>query len=144
MRERIAISLGIAGLIPFIVLSLGSLLASPDQAERITESLLVYGAVILSFLGGVAWGRLLADDAEYVANTIQHLAYSVTPSLVAWLALLLAERRALLVLASAFIAAFFYDRSLGRAGLYPGWYLRMRLFLTIVVSLSLLAPAISR
>ncbi len=49
--------LGALGLIPFIVLSLAMLFGAATLLSFPTASALsAYGAVILSFLGGIRWG----------------------------------------------------------------------------------------
>lgn len=114
----------------------GRSLTAPDQA------LLIYGAVILSFLGGVIWGRLLAPASEELAGRSRHFCYSVFPALLGWTATLVPSRAGLLLLAAGFVVAWFYERTLVQTGLLPRWYLAMRNHLTIVVVLALLAAAL--
>src|SRR5436305_1221239 len=64
----IAMLLGIAGLIPFVVCGLGALAAPRPDAERSLWALIAYGAVILAFLGGVHWGFGLDEAASPPAN----------------------------------------------------------------------------
>ena len=47
-----------------------------------------YGAVILSFLGGVRWGMVVIPAGPVTPNWANYL-YSVTPPLIAWSALLM-------------------------------------------------------
>ncbi len=81
--QRTAWLLGIAGLVPFYAL-LG-VVAIQDGASWVTPAFVGYAAVILSFLGGIAWGRALQSAAG------REFRLSVVPSLFAWLALLLPE-----------------------------------------------------
>jgi len=50
--------LGYAGLIPFIGLSLASIMFEGEGAQVAVIGLNLYAAVILSFLGGLHWGRI--------------------------------------------------------------------------------------
>lgn len=47
--------LGVAGLVPFVVTLPAAYLASPPGQALAIQAFLAYGAVILSFLGGVHW-----------------------------------------------------------------------------------------
>ena len=80
--------LGYGGLVPFVACAL-VMLAVPDAATRhlAGRALLGYGAVILSFLGGVHWGLVLRGAAPQRAGGL--MAAGVVPSLVGWVALLL-------------------------------------------------------
>lgn len=139
--ERLARYLGYAGLIPFVALAAAALLSVADAGTLWREAGRAYAAVILSFLGGFVWGRLLAPDAAGHTQAPARFAYSVLPSLVAWAALLLPAGTGVLLLAAAFVGAYVHDRGMMQAGLLPGWFLRMRLHLTAVVLVSLLALA---
>ena len=59
----LAIVLGVAGLIPFIVCGLGAVSVDAVSSARMMTALIGYGAVILSFLGGVHWGFALGGFA---------------------------------------------------------------------------------
>ncbi len=142
--KNLALTLGFAGLIPFV--GLAALIAlDPAAANKpYVEALQIYAAVILSFLGGVVWGRMLASPDGGLGARNVHFAYGVLPSLIGWGAVVFAPDGAFLVLAAAFAVAFAYDRRLGRAGLLPGWYLNMRVVLTLVVVASLLLAAFAQ
>ena len=150
MSETLAKRLGYAGVVPFVGLSLGIIFTpgADSTGETLAAqvaaqmALLVYAAVILSFLGGIVWGRLLAADAGSIAVANRHLVYSVLPSLVAWFALFFGFERAALILASGFAAALLYDRSLAKAGLLPNWFYDMRIWLTLVVIVCLLSSVV--
>lgn len=120
--------LGLAGLIPFVACAAASWMGPPWlQAEAISLQL-GYGAVIVTFLGGVHWGRALAPD-----STVDwpRLSWSVLPSLIAWVALRMYPLPALAVLIAAFALAFFVDRQSIRSGFFPEWYLPLRRLLTL-------------
>ena len=137
----LAIALGIAGLAPFILCSLGALTLSSDWADRSLLALLAYGAVILAFLGGVHWGFALEGDAE-PANGLSRVQRSrfglgVVPSLVGWSALLVTfiglPRTGLLVLAAGFIGTTVIEAQATRRGLVPQSYMWLRWGLSAVV-----------
>lgn len=101
--------LGLAGLIPFWALALGMALGPPAYRPAFTTALLAYGATILSFLGGAHWGAAARDEAR--ADWIR-LGWGVTPSLVAWGALLVGADLGLAILILGLLAAFAVDRRL--------------------------------
>ncbi|MFK8080422.1 MAG: DUF3429 domain-containing protein [Granulosicoccus sp.] len=145
-----ALILGLAGLIPFVSAALVIWLQPMLDAwlpvwvvqERsiltlATFSLGAYGAVILSFLGGVRWGNLL-HDAEGLGRWLP-LTLSVVPSLIAWPALLLAPIPQLALLCVGFTLQYGFDVAAARRGEVPEWFLRLRLILSSGAILSLLA-----
>jgi hypothetical protein len=129
--NALAQGLGYAGLLPFVA---GALLAwrSPAGAAW----LLAYAACIVSFLGGIHWGLALRERPPRAVS----LGWGVTPSLLAWVALLLPSGAGLLVSAAALVACYAVDRRLyAREGL-SAW-LGLRLRLTVVASLACVAGA---
>jgi hypothetical protein len=130
-----ALALGLAGAIPFVsapvyMLNCGFLL--PD----IVTCQLTYGAVILSFLGGVRWG-LLVKGGDSPPPTWGQYSWSVTPSLVGWMSLLLPDPTLGCALCAAGLAAAAYlDMS---QPYYPAWFRALRFILSTAAVLSLLA-----
>jgi len=132
--------LGFSGLIPFIGCALAVSLA-PEPYKSFSLSLLLgYGAVILSFLGGVHWGLAIAPGSAQTDLTKQ-LALSVIPSLIAWVALFLQERLALIVLALSIALVLIVDRMSVREGRAPAWFMALRRYLSIGAIASLLLAA---
>lgn len=137
-------ALGYGGLLPFVAGAL-AMLAIPDAETRqlAARALIGYGAVILSFLGGVHWGLVLR---EAPARAPAMLVAGVLPSLAGWAALLLPFDTAVALQVGAFGAFWLYEhRVLGPAVLPPA-YLALRRWLTLVViaalGLALMAPAL--
>jgi Protein of unknown function (DUF3429) len=137
----VALALGIGGLIPFVAcaaaVALDVRLPVIDDPAR---ALLGYGAVILSFLGGVRWGfalRMLDDGLR-----AQALVISVVPSIVAWLTLLAPVMMGLAVMPLLFLLLGLADRRLTDVGA-PAWYARLRVLLTSIVVLTLLAALVA-
>jgi hypothetical protein len=135
---RQAQMLGYAGLIPFIVLSLGCLLLVGDQQLQAARALLAYGAVIVSFLGAVHWGLPVIGQAG--SKAVVRLAWGVTPALLAWVALLLPLQAGLALLVAGLLAAYLADR---RWLVAQDWYLHLRKRLTLVAVLSVCAGWVS-
>jgi hypothetical protein len=130
--------LGLAGLIPFVAGAAAVWLAGADLEHRAALVLNAYTATIMSFLGGIHWG--LAARRAAPADAL--LWWGVTPSLVAWVALLLPDRAGLPLQAAALVACYLVDaRVYPREGL-AGW-LPLRRLLTAVAVLSCVAGAVA-
>lgn len=129
--ERLTWGLGLAGLLPFLGTLAAAWLAPPFWQVLAMQAFLVYGAVILSFLGGVHWGLALGGGVAAAARH-RRLAVAVLPSLVAWPALLIDARLGASCLAAGFLALRAYEAGPGASGL-PGHYRRLRTLLTLVV-----------
>jgi hypothetical protein len=125
-----AATLGHAGLLPFIAGVLGIALLDGEPRAFAARALVAYGAVILSFLGAVHWGLVLARSTSSAAR---HLIVGVLPSLAGWVALLLPVRYGLALLVAAFGALWLYEHRVLGTRLLPAGYLRLRRSLTLVV-----------
>lgn len=148
-----ALSLGLGGLIPFFACAffawfpapLASMLQiSPSGISNIDLvqqkailALGTYGAVILSFLGGIRWGNLLSNKTK--VQQWMPLTLSVVPSLIAWPALLLPSLWMLSLLAAGFVLQYASDVEAVRNKLLPPWFGRLRTILTSGATVSLLA-----
>lgn len=132
-----AATLGYAGLLPFALLTAGLwIVAAPELQSVLLRALLAYGAVILTFLGAVHWGIVLARPGSRDASV---LAVGVLPSLVAAASLVLSPERALVTQLLGFAGVWLYEhRVLGEAFLGKP-YLDLRRMLTFGVVACLLA-----
>lgn len=140
-NQKTANILGYGGLIPFVIFSIGSWIDLPGVTQAHSVQILIaYGAIILSFMGAIHWGLAMAHDNE---NRSQPFIISIIPALTAWLALLMTNRWALIVLLIAFIVLYIYDRAAEKPQRLPAWYLPMRMRLTIVVALCLTGALLS-
>lgn len=136
------LALGLGGLIPFVVCAGAVVLRiSLPVIGDPARALLLYGAIILSFLGGVRWGLALRM-AESGLRTRQFV-ISVVPSIAAWFALLLAAGAGFGLMAGLFIILWSEDRALPAIGA-PPWYPRLRLLLTAVVVAALTGAALAK
>jgi hypothetical protein len=111
-------ALGWAGLLPFLAAAAALAWGPAAWHEPGQRVLVTYGAVIVSFLGGVHWGA--PTGAAHDGARL----WGVVPSLLAWPMLLLPSTRlALLGLALALALCWAVDRArfpkLGLAALLP-------------------------
>lgn len=128
-----AIALGAAGALPFVGLGIGLWLLPAPQAAWSLGALIAYGAVILSFLGGIHWGIALQSGSP------RRFAISVVPSLLAWLALLLPSTLALSLLIVCLVAQLVLDLQVRLAA----WFRLLRLALTATAAGSLLLASMA-
>ena len=117
--------LGYAGLIPFVLLTAGVWVEHPDAGD----ALVAYAATITSFLGAIHWGLTMRDPQP----DAKALSWGVVPSLVAWLALMMATDDALMLMAALLITCWLVDRQAYVRWGVGGW-LRLRTELTLVAS----------
>ena len=144
-----AIILGIAGLLPFLICSLGALSLSSDGSTRSLLALVAYGATILAFLGGVHWGLALdASNAASVRVQRGRFGLGVVPSLIGWTAMLVTfiglPSTGLLLLTAGFIATTVIEAQATRRGLMPKPYMWLRWGLSVVVVVCLVSVCIVR
>lgn len=102
---------------------------------------LVYGASIVSFLGGARWGFAIPTGSPAQPDW-KNLANSVVPSLLAWLALLCRDDIAegALVVIMGLGLSLHYDLTLLPG--YPAWFKAMRAVLTLFATFSVVATLI--
>lgn len=136
---KAALVLGWAGVIPFAAGGLALLLGTGPIREGVwvLVPLLAYGALILSFLGGVRWG--LAFRIRDEEGQAKALALSVLPSLAGWIGVCLYAHPgvAIMVLICGHVVQGAYDVASARDGLAPAWYGRLRIQLTAAAVLAL-------
>jgi len=131
--------LGYGGLLPFLALAAAVLLRLEEDLAR--AALVGYGAVILSFVGALHWGFAMLLPGLDEAERTRLFAWSTVPALVAWPALLAPPPLAAFILMAGFVAHYLHDRRLARRADLPAWYLPLRLQLSSVACLSLVALA---
>jgi hypothetical protein len=159
-NDPLVLLLGLLGLIPFVVCAYLACAWRGPSDDRALIALIAYGAVILSFLGGVHWGFALSEPPPSLAGRARvpprtdpahrpRIALGVVPSLIGWIALLIAVLApgpviALCVLIAGFLATNLGEHTAYRRGWVPGRYLWLRWFLTIVVVALLVTTAVLR
>ena len=132
-----ALYLGLSGLLPFVSAPL-FMAATGSFCPQVAHAQVVYGATIVSFLGGARWGFAIPEGSPARPDWM-NLGNSVVPSLIAWLALLCRDNvteGALLVLMGLGLSLH-YDLTLLPG--YPAWFKAMRTLLTLVATFSLVA-----
>lgn len=133
----VPLALGAAGLIPFVGLAAG-IATGLDLgwgADALARALALYGALILSFLGGVRWGIAVVTEEQDAARRGYLIA--VVPSLLAWATFLLAPGAQLWVLCALHVVLGLLDYGLVCREEAPEWFGRLRLGLSGVAALSL-------
>jgi len=134
--KRSAWALSLAGILPFIVPVFWLLFANEDQelVARAQFYMVAYGAIILSFLGGVRWGVAINN------NHTTHLLWSAVPSLIAWGCLLAPTPYQLPALTFGFFAQWLWDYRSTKQSFMPPWFGRLRSFISsCVISLFILS-----
>ena len=128
---RVALILGLAGLIPFVASALAGFSADSATSALGLHSLAVYAAVILSFLGGVRWGTLLTAPAGF--DSFTPAVITVLPSILAWLALLLPAPLMMVLLLAGLALQYLVDSPFSPfkdTVVLPPWYPSLRLILS--------------
>jgi hypothetical protein len=125
----LANQLGYAGLIPFVLCALALWLADASYKPLLHQALVAYAAVILTFVGAFHWGIALARHADGRDMSAAWV-WSVVPSLLAWVALLMPPNYASPFLSIALIVCWVVDRSLIRREPFAADLMRLRTHLT--------------
>lgn len=136
-QERIppvALLLGLSGTLPFIAAAIGCW-ADPELARRALwlPAGLAYGAVILSFLGGIRWGASLGSHQRR-----PQFALSVLPCIAGWVALLVPAVPGISLLIAGFLLQALWDVTGVQTGRLPDWFGKLRMIATAIVIISLL------
>lgn len=132
--------LGYLGLLPFIIPT--AFLFCDHHHFMVWRNLLIsYAAVILSFLGAVYWGVAMIVKEMPIKKRNVMLSWSVIPSIVAWIGLLIPQVYGLTVMSIFFVISFFMDMQLMKFEAKPTWYLPLRFHLTVVVTTCLVTAA---
>lgn len=123
--------LGYAGVAPVLCLLVVAWSDSQWQQQALTLAC-TYGALILSFLGGIHWGFATSGVAS-----MKHFMVSVIPSLWAWAALASPDLYTVSGLIIGLVLFLLFERRLAWIAQLPNWYLPLRLQLTIGLSAGL-------
>jgi hypothetical protein len=134
--------LGYGGLLPFVSLAAATWFDT-SHSSLWRDALVSYGAVILSFVGALHWGFAMSQSDMTPNQRTNSFVWSVVPSLLAWVALLMTPKYAAMLLVAGFLAHFWQDRRLVKLVNLPVWYLPLRLKLTLVAVISLISSYFS-
>lgn len=125
-----ALRLGYAGLLPFVVGALLVWLVRAEAHPYVALALSAYGAVVVSFLGGVHWGLAF----RHAEPPTRLLVWGVVPAIVAWLAVMMPPSAGLVILGAMLVACYAVDRRLYAEEGVAHW-LMLRFRLSAVASL---------
>ena len=131
------LTLGFAGLIPFVSFAVLIWVVSPELQPFVALALTGYASCIIAFLGGVHWGIGFKQDVEH--RTF-HFVWGVVPALAGWICVIMPAYAALPLLAVILIICYLVDRKTWPLVGLQEW-LKLRLTLTIVSTLSCLLAA---
>ena len=129
--------LAIAGMLPFAFAASTQWLTAPwiEPARGVFLGL-AYGAVVLSFLGGIRWGTAIGPRGTR-RQALEFIG-SVLPALAAWLALLLPPILGLSLLIASFLMQALWDVTSVDRGRLPQWFGKFRMILTAGAIISLI------
>lgn len=137
ISPTVAWLLGLAGVLPFLFFSI--FINSTHQSIDFDLGLMVYGAVILSFLSGAIWGLLISAENRIYKPFF--LCLAVMPALFGWICVFVPKVIGLGILIVSFIFVLALDYFLFRNNKIESWYIKLRVTLTFLVIL-ILAMAI--
>ena len=137
-----ALALGLAGLIPFFAGAAALWTPLPVLTPELGLRLIIaYGAIILSFLGGIRWGTAIGpydtrrQGLEFSA--------SVLGSLAGLAAVFIPPVPALTLLITGFLMQGLWDVMSVEAGRLPSWFGKLRMLLTAGAVVSLVAALVA-
>ena len=121
---------GLLGLLPFWGFALATVLDTGVDPVLALMALIMYAAVILSFVGALWWG--MAVHAPTNAPRATMFVWSVVPALVGWSATLTTPETGLRMLMAGLALQWLLDSMLRRKlpELMLGWVFRLRTMLT--------------
>ncbi len=135
---RAPLLLGGSGLVPFLALALLLWLLPAHSAPAALALLIGYGAVILSFVGALAWGIALVHPEMGEREQALVMTWSVVPAFAGWVALALPPPAGLPLLVAMFALQLGADHRLAARFPVPRWFLPLRNALTAGAVASLL------
>jgi hypothetical protein len=127
----IALRLGYAGLLPFVLGAALVWLVHREVQPYATLLLAGYGAVIVALLGGVHWGLGMRQAVPSPTS----FAWGAVCVLVAWVAVVMPAYAGLVVIGAMLVACYLVDRRTYPRHGAQAW-LTLRFRLTAVASLS--------
>ena len=130
--------LGYLGTIPFLSLAVTLLLVDTQSSILVAAALHLYGAIILSFLGGLHWGRIACTQDNKTSDK-WFLIYSVIPSLIGWSSYLLSYlwQEASSMLIAGFVISYVVDIRFPKLVEWQSWMKPLRANLTFIACFSL-------
>lgn len=142
---RSARLLGFSGILPAFAAVLVAIFHDARDIQLFATAIaLLYGGLILSFIGGAWWG-LAAKQADQ-SHVQRALVISVIPSLYAWGAVacgwIIADYAlSALLLSAGFAVSLYVDKWLIKQGTAPAWWMTLRNPLSTAMCMLFLALA---
>ncbi|MBQ0762205.1 DUF3429 domain-containing protein [Marinobacter psychrophilus] len=129
---RLAIFVGLAGLIPFIG-AIVALFLMPHHSIVVSNWFYTYSAGILAFMAGVYWTiALQREDRCYPMSPLVSMLFSQIFFIAAGVGLLVTSPWKAVLFTVAFLGLYLVDARWMKI-YWPAWYLRLRLGLTLTV-----------
>lgn len=129
---RLAVLVGIAGLIPFIV-GVSGLFLMPGNSVAILAYFYLYSAGILAFMAGIYWPiSMQLEDRCYPLSPLVTMLLSQAFFVTAGIGLLLSTPAQIVLYTVAYLALYLVDARWMKV-YWPSWYRQMRLILTTIV-----------
>lgn len=122
---------GLLGLLPFWGLALSTELSSGIDPLLALMALIMYGAIILSFVGALWWGMAVHASAQTPRAAM--FIWSVVPALIGWASIMTEPAIGLRMLIAGLALQWVLDGLLMRKfpTLMPLWVFRLRTMLTL-------------
>ena len=131
--KKIIMALSYLGVLPFAF----GLLLKLHPIYPLTIWIFSYGAVIASFIAGSHWSLAMTHK---IKNEFILLSNVIT--LVAWICVFIPNRVGILLLIMCFVSLLFIDYQFYKIGIIEKWYMTMRKYVTLAVTLILLCYAL--
>ena len=131
-KQILAQILTYSGTLPFLSCAICSAVGIDILGLNLERILILYGAVIASFIAGIHWGVYLFKESAQ--NLFIH---SNIVALLAWFAAIPMIPGIGGILMICFFYLIFIDKQLTTENVLEAWYLRMRIIATIIVLLAL-------
>lgn len=132
----LALRLGYAGLLPFVLGAILTWLVRPEVQPYVTDALAKYAALIVAFLGGVHWGLGLRQRVPSPSR----FAWAVAAMLLAWIAVVMLPYAGLALLGALLWLGYAVDRRVYPSHGLAAW-LTLRFRLSVVAGLSCFVAA---
>jgi hypothetical protein len=122
---------GLMGLLPFWGLALSTQLSTGIDPILALLALIMYGAVILSFVGALWWGMAVNASASTLRSAM--FVWSVVPALIGWVSIMTEPTVGLQMLIGGLALQWVLDGLLRRnvPTLMPHWVFKLRTLLTL-------------
>ncbi len=130
--RRLAWILSATGLLPFIGHALFAWVAPGSEAAGLMRSQAHYAAAILTFVGALHWGMVVAGGEAFAAGAGVRLVWSVIPALYAWVMTLYPPAVAVPGLFFGLLVALVVDLLLYRSQPALRWFMQLRLVISLV------------